>query len=445
MIVTRFAPSPTGLLHAGNLRTALMNALLARRSGGRFLLRFDDTDAARSQERYVAAIREDLRWLGLDWHAEIRQSARLGRYAAAAERLREAGRLYPCYETAEELERRRRLQRARGAPPVYDRAALALTESERATLEAEGRRPHWRFRLDPSPAEWADGVQGAVRIDPASVSDPVLIREDGRVLYTLASVVDDAEFGVTDVVRGADHLTNTATQVQLFAALGAAPPRFAHHALLTGPGGAPLSKRDGARPLAELRAEGVEPEALVSLLARLGTSRDVEPVGGVYAAAAEFDLAAFGAAPVAFDPDRLARLSAQILREKPFEAVSDRLAALGIDGPDAASFWAAVRPNLDRLEDALDWWRIAREGAEPVVAPEDAEFVAQALATLPPRPWGPETWAAWTGALKAETGRKGAALFKPLRRALTGRDSGPDMAAFLPLIQRVPAAPVSDS
>ena len=436
MIVTRFAPSPTGLLHAGNLRTALFNALLARSAGGRFLLRFDDTDDARSEERFVEAIRADLRWVGLDWDDEFRQSARLDRYAAAAERLRAAGRLYPCYETPEELERRRRLQRAAGRPPVYDRAALALTEAERARIEAGGRRPHWRFRLDAAAIVWSDGVQGPTRIDPGSVSDPVLIREDGRVLYTLASVVDDAEFGVTDVVRGADHLTNTATQIQLFDALGAAAPRFAHHSLLTGPGGAPLSKRDGARPIADLRAEGVEPLALVAMLSRLGSSRDVAPVAGVAEAAETFELSTFGAAPVAFDPERLARLSRTILRERPFEAVAERLAAIGIAGPDAPAFWAAVRPNLDRLEDAADWWRIATEGAEPVVAPEDEAFVSSALAALPPRPWDGGTWGAWTGRLKAETGRKGAALYKPLRRALTGRDSGPDMAMFMPLLRK---------
>jgi len=435
MTVARFAPSPTGLLHAGNLRTALLNALLARRAGGRFLLRFDDTDAARSQERFVEAAREDLRWLGLKWDEEIRQSARLDRYAAAADRLRAAGRLYPCYETPDELERRRRLQRAAGLPPVYDRAALALSAADRAGLEAEGRRPHWRFRLDAEPVVWPDAVQGRVEIDPAAVSDPVLIREDGTVLYTLASVVDDAEFGVTDIVRGADHLTNTATQIQLFSALRAVPPRFAHHSLLTGPGGAPLSKRDGARPLAELRADGIEPEALISLLARLGSSRDVAPLDGLDAAAAEFDLGAFGAGPVAFDPDALRRLSARILRERPFEDVAARLAALGIEGVDAPAFWRAVRPNLDRLEDARDWWRIAQEGAAPLIREEDAAFVDRALAMLPPRPWGPETWSEWTGAVRAETGRKGAALFKPLRRALTGRDSGPDMAAFMPLLR----------
>lgn len=434
MTVTRFAPSPTGLLHVGNLRTALFNALLARRHGGRFLLRIDDTDDTRSEARFEAAIREDLRWVGLGWDSEFRQSDRLPIYEAAAARLRAAGRLYPCYETPEELEIRRRIQRAAGRPPVYDRAALRLTEAERAAHEAAGRRPHWRFRLDATPIGWDDGIQGAQRIDPAHVSDPVLIREDGRFLYTLASVVDDIDTGITDVVRGADHITNTAVQVQIFAALGAAPPRFAHLSLLTGPGGAALSKREGALALADLRDEGVEPMALVSALARLGSSRNVEPLAGVDEAAASFELAGFGAAPVVFDPELLVRLSAQILHAAPFAAVAGRLAALGIEGPQAEAFWLAVRPNLARLDEARDWWAMVIHGAEPVVAPDDEAFVAQALAALPPRPWDSTAWATWTNRLKAETGRKGAALFRPLRRLLTGRDHGPDMAALMPLL-----------
>lgn len=434
MTLTRFAPSPTGLLHAGNLRTALMNWLLARRDGGQFLLRLDDTDATRSETRFADAIREDLRWLGLGWDREAAQSDRLGRYALAADALRAAERLYPAWDTPEELEFRRRVQRTRGLPPVYDRAALKLGEAERAALEAEGRRPHWRFLLDAEPVEWVDGILGPQRVDPASLSDPVLIREDGTVLYTLASVVDDAELGVTDVVRGADHVTNTAVQIQLFAALGAATPRFAHHSLLTGPGGAGLSKRDGAASLAEMRADGVEPQALVSLLARLGSSRDVA-LTTLAEEAAGFDLSAFGAAPVAFDPEQLRRLSAQAVRAMAFAEAAPRLAGLGIEGPKAAPFWEAVRPNLDRLEDAAGWWAVIH-APEAAVDAEDAGFVAEAMALLPPRPWGAETWAGWTSAVKAATGRKGRALFMPLRRALTGRDHGPDMAALMPLLEK---------
>jgi glutamyl-tRNA synthetase len=433
MTLTRFAPSPTGMLHVGNLRVAIVNALAARAAGGRFVLRLDDTDAARTEARFADAIRADLRWLGLAWDAEFAQSDRLDRYAAAADALRAAGRLYPCWETPEELELRRRLQRAQSRPPVYDRAALRLSEAERARLMAE-RPPHWRFRLEDRAMVWDDAVLGPQRIEAATVSDPVLIREDGVPLYTLASVADDAETGVSLVVRGADHVTNTAVQIQIFEALGAAPPRFGHLSMLTGPGGAKLSKREGALSAGELRAMGVEPDALVALLARLGTRRDVG-LADFATLAAEFDLAAFGAAPVAFDLDQLLRLSAQAVRVMEFSAVADRLAALGIDGPKATAFWAAVRPNLDRVEDAADWWALIRD-PQPAVAAEDAEFVAQAMALLPPRPWGEATWRAWTDAVKAATGRKGRALFLPLRRALTGRDHGPDMAALMPLLEK---------
>ncbi|MGM0584062.1 MAG: glutamate--tRNA ligase [Pseudomonadota bacterium] len=440
MTLTRFAPSPTGLLHLGNLRAAFFNWAIARRAGGRFLLRIDDTDAGRSREEFVEAIREDLDWLGLTPDAEARQSARLDRYEAAAERLRAAGRLYPCWETAEELETKRRLQRARGRPPVYDRAALELGEDERAALAAE-RSPHWRFRLDHERVEWEDGILGPRSVDAASVSDPVLIREDGQVLYTLASAVDDAEMGITDVVRGADHVTNTAAQIQIMRALGAAPPRFAHHSLLTGPEGEPLSKRAESLTLRALREQGVEPMAVLSLIARLGSADPVEARTEPSALVEGFDLSRFGAAPTRLDPAELGPLSARVLHAMPYEQAAGRLAALGIEGPQARAFWEAVRGNLSRLDEAAEWWAICREGAEPKVAPEDREFVAQALELLPPQPWGPESWEEWTAAAKAATGRKGRGLFLPLRRLLTGRDSGPEMAALMPLISAPPPSP----
>lgn len=434
MTLTRFAPSPTGLLHLGNLRAALFNWLIARRAGGRFLLRIDDTDAARSHEDYVAAIREDLDWLGLDRDGEVRQSDRLDRYAAAAERLKADGRLYPCWETAEELAMKRRIQLSRGRPPVYDRAALELPEAEKARLAAE-RPPHWRFRLDHERIEWQDGILGPRSVDAASVSDPVLIREDGQVLYTLASAVDDAEMGITDVVRGADHVTNTAAQIQIIAALGHAPPRFAHHSLLTGPDGENFSKRAEGLSIRAVREQGIEPMALLSLIARLGSSDPVEPRADPRELAEGFDLSRFGAAPTRLDPAELGPLSARVLHALDYEDVADRLAALGIEEDDAAPFWAAVRGNLSRLEEAAEWWAICRDGATPKIAEEDADFVAQALALLPPRPWGPESWGDWTRAVKAQTGRKGRGLFLPLRRALTGRDSGPEMAALMPLLK----------
>ena len=430
MTLTRFAPSPTGRLHVGNLRTAVLNWLLARKVGGRFVLRIDDTDAERSQQRHVDAIRRDLEWLGLTPDAEIRQSDRLDLYRDALARLRAAGRAYPCFETPLELDLKRRTQLAAGRPPVYDRAALALSAEDHARLAAT-RTAHYRFLLDRGEILWDDLIRGSERVDAASVSDPVLMRDDGRVLYTLASVVDDAALGVSHVIRGADHITNTGAQFQIFAALGAEAPAFGHHSLMTGPGGEALSKRLDSASVAELREAGVEPLALLALLARLGSARPVEPVTDPAELIAAFDPGEFGRAPVRFDPDELDQLSARTLRALPYESVAGRLAALGVPEAEAPAFWEAVAPNLDRLEDAGWWWRLCRDGAEPAVAPEDAEFVAEAMRRLPPHPWGPGTWEEWTGAVRAATGRRGRALYRPLRRALTGRDRGPEMAKLM--------------
>jgi len=436
MTVTRFAPSPTGLLHVGNLRTAVMNWALARRSGGTFILRIDDTDAERSEQRYADAIRRDLEWLGLTWDREERQSARFEHYHAAAERLRAAGRLYDCFETPLELGLKRKQQLNMGLPPVYDRAALELTETDRARLAAAGRRPHQRFLLERREIPWDDLIRGPQRVVGDSLSDPVLFREDGQLLYTLASVVDDAEMGVTHVVRGADHVTNTGAQIQIFAALGARPPSFAHHSLLTGPQGEALSKRLGTLALADLRAAGAEPVALVAFMARLGSARPVEVMTSLDEVVAGFEIASFGLSPTRFDPDELRLHSAKTLRGLPFESVKERLEALGIPADNALAFWQAVAPNLDRFEDAAGWWALCRDGTEAVVEPEDAAFVAEAMVLLPPRPWGAQTWKDWTATVKARTGRKGRELFRPLRRALTGHDHGPEMAALMPLLRK---------
>ncbi|MEM9010445.1 MAG: glutamate--tRNA ligase [Pseudomonadota bacterium] len=438
--VTRFAPSPTGYLHVGNLRTALFNYLIARQGDGTFILRLDDTDPERSSDHFADAIREDLEWLGLTWDREERQSARLDRYAAAADAMRAGDRLYDAYETPVELELKRKTLLNMGRPPVYDRAARALSAAEKASLAAE-RAPHWRFLLDQTRIIWEDGILGPQSIDAASVSDPVLIRADGQVLYTIASVVDDHEMGITDVVRGADHVTNTATQIQIFGALGADVPRFAHHSLLTGPQGEALSKRLGTLAIRDLRERGVEPMALLSLLARLGSADPVELRGDLAEVVAGFDLSRFGAAPTKFDPDDLGTLTARYLHALPFEQVAERLAAGGIPAEIAPAFWEMARENIATFAETADWWRLCQEGAEPLVAPEDAEFVATALALLPPRPWDESTWATWTDAVKAATGRKGGALFRPLRRALTGADRGPEMARLMPLLAKTPAAP----
>lgn len=430
-VVTRFAPAPTGRLHVGNIRTALHNWLWARKHGGRFILRLDDTDRERSREEHAEAIREDLAWLGLAPDEEHRQSQRFDRYDDALARLAATGRAYPAYETAQELELKRKVQLGRGMPPVYDRAALALGEEKRARLEAEGRRPHWRFRLDHGrPIEWDDLVRGRQHFDPALLSDPVIRREDGSWLYMLPSTVDDIDMGVTHVVRGEDHVTNTALQVQMFEALGAAPPAFAHEALLVGSEGK-LSKRLGSLGADAMREAGIEPAAIVAKLARIGTSLPVEPFAAPEPLIESFDFATFGRAPARFDMEELAALNARVVHQLPYDAVADRLP----EGMTAAD-WAALRPNLARVAEAADWWEILHGHVERSAAPEDRAFLAAAAEAAEAIDWSGAPWPALTAALKQSTGRSGKALFLPLRRALTGRDSGPEMAALLPLIGR---------
>ncbi len=439
MTTTRFAPSPTGYIHVGNLRTALMNYLIARKAGGTFILRIDDTDPERSKEEYVDAIKEDLEWLGLTWDRVERQSRRLDRYAEAADRLREIARFYEAFETPTELDLKRKKQLNMGKPPVYDRAALALSETEKDALRAERGQGVWRFKLDHDRIEWTDGILGDVSIDAASVSDPVLIRQDGQVLYTLASVVDDTEMGVTDVVRGSDHVTNTATQIQIIEALGGTVPRFAHHSLLTGPQGEALSKRLGTLALRDLREQGVQPMALLSLMARLGSSDPIELRTDMAELIEGFDLSHFGAAPTKFDVEDLFPLTARYLHALPLDAVAGEIAALGVPDQLAEGFWTVTRDNITTLRDLEGWWTLFRDGADPVIDAEDTEFVAEALALLPDGPFDADTWGTWTAAVKTATGRKGRGLFMPLRKALTGQSHGPDMSAVMPLLQKVRA------
>jgi glutamyl-tRNA synthetase len=430
MLITRFAPAPTGRLHLGNIRTALQNWLWARKHGGRFLLRVDDTDCARSSEEAARAIEADLAWLGLRPDAVFRQSERFDRYEAALDRLRAIGRAYPAYETAAELDLKRKVQLGRGLPPVYDRAALALSEADRARLEADGRRPHWRFRLAPGEIAWDDLVRGPQRFDAALLSDPVIRREDGSWLYMLPSAVDDIELAVTDVVRGEDHVTNTALQIQIFEALGAQAPRFAHTALLTGSEGK-LSKRLGSTGVEELRAQGIEPAAIASLLARIGTSDPVEAQPDLQGLVPGFDFARFGRAPARFDEAELGAVNARVVHQLPFAAVADRLPA----GMNAAG-WAAIRPNLSTVAEAADWWQVVVD-ARPVPADQaDYAFLREAAAIAATLDWSADPWHALTDALGSSSGRRGRALFLPLRQALTGRERGPDMAALLPLIGR---------
>ncbi len=430
-VVSRFAPSPTGRLHVGNARTALVTWLFVRRAGGRFILRFDDTDRERCREEHVEAIRTDLRWLGLEWDREERQSSRLDRYDKIIEKLKNDGLLYACYETPDELERKRRLQLTRHKPPVYDRAALALSDAEKARFEAEGRQPYWRFLLDRETVAWHDLVRGAVEIDMSSVSDPVVIRSDGTPLYHLCSVADDLDFCVTHVVRGEDHVTNTAQHIQMFRALGGVPPVFGHLALLTGAAGEGLSKRLGSLGIGDLRDRGIEAAAVNSLLARLGTADPVEPCQTLEEIAAGFDIGRFGRAPARFDVEDLARLNSRILHGMPYAEARKRLDALGLTGAGEA-FWNAVRGNLERFDEAVEWWRIVEGPIEPVI--EDAALAETAARLLPDGEPDDNTWAAWTAAIKAETGARGRALFHPLRLALTGRERGPELKNLLPLI-----------
>lgn len=429
-VTTRFAPSPTGHLHVGNIRAALHNWLWARKSGGQFLLRLDDTDLERSRPEYAEAIRADLQWLGLLWDGESRQSDRFALYEEKFEALKAAGHVYPAYETAQELELRRKVLLGRGLPPVYDRAALALTADQIAAYEAEGRRPHWRFRLDhDQPIGWADLIRGEQRFDPKLLSDPVIRRADGSWLYMLPSVIDDIDMGVTHVLRGEDHVSNTATQIQMFAALGAPLPAFAHEALLTGTEGK-LSKRLGSLGVAHFRESGLEPMAVLSLLARLGSSMPIEPFLEPQPLVDSFDFAHFGRAPARFDEAELAGLNQKIVHILPYAEVADRLPA----AMDEAA-WEVIRPNLEMVGQAQDWWRIVTGPIEaPEPAEEDRDFLAVAHRLLSEATFDAAIWRTLTEVLKAETGRKGKTLFLPLRRALTGLDHGPDMGHFLPLI-----------
>ncbi len=437
MTTTRFAPSPTGYIHVGNLRTALMNYLIARKAGGQFILRLDDTDPERSKQEYADGIMEDLQWLGLNWDRMEKQSTRLDRYNQAADELRASGRLYECFETPMELDLKRKKQLNMGHPPVYDRSALELSDEEKARLRQERGAGHWRFKLDQERIEWTDGILGDLSIDAASVSDPVLIRGDGQFLYTLASVCDDIDFGITHVVRGSDHVTNTATQIQIIQALGGTVPSFAHHSLLTGPQGEALSKRLGTLALRDLRAQGVQPMALLSHMARLGTSDPIELRTDMDDLVQGFDLSHFGAAPTKFDVDDLFPLTAHYNQSLTYAEVADYIRSLGVPDDVAEAFWNTVRENITVLDDLKDWWALCRDGATPLVDDEDKEFIEQALAMLPEQPWDTDTWGAWTKAVKEATGRKGRALFMPLRKALTGMDHGPDMSHLLPLLQGV--------
>ena len=437
MIVThhapkvRFAPSPTGKLHVGNLRTALVNFLYARAHNGTFMLRIDDTDTTRSTPEYEASIRADLQWMGMEWDCEDRQSERIARYDAALAHLIETGRAYACYETAEELGLKRKAQLNAGRPPVYDRAALKLTDDQKQAYEADGRKPHYRFKLEDVEVTWTDLVRGDVAYHMSSLSDPVIIREDGRYIYTLASVVDDIDHEITTILRGEDHVTNSAAQIQLFEALGASAPQMGHLALLAGADGEGLSKRLGSLSIEELRGSGMRAEAIASLLSRIGTSLPVTMCETMQDVIAGFDMTSYGRATAKFDPAELAMINTKLIQTLPYEAVAEELASLHITDE---AFWLAVRGNLAQVADAGQWWAICHDDIATII--EDSAICTAAIAHLPKGEIVPDIWKSWTKAISDATGAKGRNLFMPLRLALTGRSAGPEVAGLLPFIGR---------
>lgn len=431
-IKTRFAPSPTGHLHIGNIRTALHNWMWARKMGGQFVLRIDDTDKARSKEEYVEGIQRDMHWLGLEWDSLFRQSERFDAYEAGFDKLKADGRVYACYETAQELDLKRKILRSRGMAPVYDRGSLELTAEQISAYQAEGRTPHWRFKLDHSaPIQWDDLVRGPQNFDAEALSDPVIRRADGSWLYMLPSTIDDADKAISHVVRGEDHVANTAAQIQMFEALGAALPSFAHTALLMGKEGK-LSKRLGSLGVADFRERHIEPSSVLALLARLGTSDPVIPEPNITNLVETLDFGRFGRAPAKFDPEDLARLNTQIVHGLDYDAVADRLP----DAVDAAA-WHAIRPNIAHLGEVADWWAIVEGPIDlPEFSDEDQQYLSAAHRKLGELDWSDQVWGALTGALKESTGRKGKGLFMPLRQALTGQSHGPDMAELVPILGR---------
>lgn len=436
LIIVRFAPSPTGRLHVGNVRTALINWLFAKAQNGKFILRIDDTDLERSTAEYEQGIRDDLTWLGLTWDDSFHQSKRFGKYDEAVASLKEKGLLYACYETPDELERKRKIALSRGRPPVYDRAGLNLSDDEKAKLEAEGRKPHWRFKLSGNRVEWTDLVRGPQSIDSSSVSDPILVREDGSYLYTLPSVVDDIEYGITHVVRGEDHVTNSGAQIEIFLALGGTAPQMAHTPLLVGADGQGLSKRLGSLSILELSKRGIEPVAIASLLAKLGTSDNVEIRPSLEVLSEEFSFDKIGRAPARFDEEDLLKLNSNLVSEMSYAEAKAALdhALEGAECPDPEFFWETVKGNVSTVSEAGMWAKTLFGEIEAQDLPEDQDYLKAALGSLPSGEYDLETWGAWTNALKAETGRKGRGLFMPLRLALTGEGRGPEMNRVLVLL-----------
>lgn len=433
-VKVRFAPSPTGKLHVGNIRAALVTWLFARKNNGHFFLRIDDTDLERSKQEYVDAIKTDLTWLGLNWDSTARQSERTSRYEDLIQKLKNDGRLYPCYETEDELGLKRKSLMSQGKPPLYDRASLNLNDDQIKAYEAEGRKPHWRFKLEHTPIEWNDHIRGQVAFHGADLSDPVLIRENGSPLYHLCSVIDDIDFEITHVIRGEDHVANTATHVQMFEALGAKVPEFAHYALLAGKDGGKLSKRLGALSIENMRDDmGYEAMAINSVIAKLGTSDNIDAYDSLEKLVEEFDFSKFARSIAKFDDEEIARINTKLIHEMDYQTAKPKLEAIGLSAIDE-EFWNGVRSNITCLKDVKEWWEIARGEIAPAIESDDADYTAQAAEQLPTSQWDETTWDAWINDVKQSTGRKGKLLFMPLRKALTGMEYGPELRVILPLI-----------
>ncbi len=433
-VISRFAPSPTGHMHIGSVRTALITWLFVRSQGGQYILRIDDTDLERSKEEYTESIKRDLTWLGLNWDRYEHQRGREAVYQAALDKLKADSRLYPCYETADELGLKRKSLLSRGLPPIYDRAALSLTEEQIAKYEAEGRKPHWRFKLNHEPIEWTDLVRGPVSFHGKDMSDPVLVREDGTPLYHICSVVDDIEYGVNHVIRGEDHVSNTAFHIQMIEALGGEVPTYAHLALLAGEDGGKLSKRVGSLGVADLRVNGIDPRAICSVMARLGSSDPIELFTDMDDIVKQFDISKFSRSATKFSMDEIERLNVKLVHEKSYDEVKNRLEEIGVANDVDEFFWQVAQPNLTRISDIKEWVRVAKGPVDSIIDDEDKDFLRQAAELLPSGEWNNDTWMNWANAVKEKTGRKGKGLFMPLRKALTGMEHGPELNQLLQVI-----------
>ena len=431
-VITRFAPSPTGLLHLGNIRTALINWLYARTHNGKFILRIDDTDQERSKDEYISKIKYDLEWLGIDYDDTFNQSSRFERYREQFKKLKADGKIYPCYETPEELERKRKLQMASGGKQVYDRSSLSLTDQEKKAYEDKGRKPHWRFLLQTERLKWNDLLKGELDIDLTSLSDPVLFREDGVPLYTFTSAVDDIDYNITNVIRGDDHTSNTAVQIEIINAIDKNRITFAHHALLKASSGDKLSKRDNVISIDSFRKSNLEPLAILSLLATIGTSQSIELKDSINQIISEFKLETISTSPGRIEIDVLNALNKKQVQKLNFDDVSERLK--NIDEKIDEKFWNIIRSNLETVEGVKQWSDIVFYSK--IIEVEDKEYIKSAMELIPNDPWDENTWELWTSAIKEKTGRKGKELFLPLREAFTGMSHGPEMKLLIQLIGR---------